>query len=89
MENRAGILNAFPWRPTARSPWPGERQVVRSLRVQQVRSRLVRGEQGASLVEYALLLALIALVCVGAIALLGGDVSTRLSGFGGSLGSGT
>jgi pilus assembly protein Flp/PilA len=30
-----------------------------------------RGDQGASLVEYALLLALIAVVCVGAITLLG------------------
>ena len=62
---------------------------MRSLRVQQVWSKLVRGERGASLVEYALLLALIALVCVGAIALLGNDVSTPLSGMGGSLSTGT
>ncbi len=31
-----------------------------------------RGERGASLVEYALLLALIAVVAIGAIAFLGG-----------------
>ena len=42
-------------------------------------------QHGASLVEDALLLALIALVCVGAMQLLGNDVSTRLSTFGGSL----
>ena len=48
-----------------------------------------RDESGASLVEYALLLALIALVCIGAMQLLGGDVSTRLSGVGGSLGAGS
>jgi len=34
-------------------------------------------EDGASIVEYALLLALVALVCVGAISLLG----TGISGF--------
>ena len=37
------------------------------------------GDRGASLVEYALLLALIALVCVGALQVLGGGVSTGLS----------
>jgi pilus assembly protein Flp/PilA len=46
---------------------------------------LNRNERGASLVEYALLLALIAAVCIGAMQLLGNDVSTRLSTFGGSL----
>jgi pilus assembly protein Flp/PilA len=45
----------------------------------------VDDQDGASLVEYALLLALIALVCVGAMQLLGGDVSTRLSTFSGSI----
>jgi Flp pilus assembly pilin Flp len=36
----------------------------------------VRGaERGASLVEYALLLSLIVLVCVGAVFVLGGNVS--------------
>ena len=52
----------------------------------EVQSRLVLlGEQGASLVEYALLLALIALVCVGALELIGSDVSAPLSGAGGSI----
>ena len=44
-----------------------------------------RGERGASLVEYALLVSLIALVCVAAVAMLGGvtgeKYSSVLSGF--------
>ena len=35
-------------------------------------------EDGASLVEYILLVALIAAVCLGAITLLGSNVSTKL-----------
>jgi pilus assembly protein Flp/PilA len=60
-----------------------------SLLLQRVPSRLVRDERGASLVEYALLLALIALVCIGALQLLGNDVSTPLSSVGVPLGSGS
>ena len=36
-------------------------------------------DQGASLVEYALLLALIAIVCIGAVTLFGGNLSTSFS----------
>jgi Flp pilus assembly pilin Flp len=42
-------------------------------------------ERGASLVEYALLVTLIALVCVAAIQLLGQSSSSKLSQAGGSL----
>ena len=49
--------------------------------------RATRSERGASLVEYALLLALIAMVCFAAVSLLGNSASTRISGFGGSLGA--
>jgi len=66
----------------------GERHVV-ALLFQQLQSRLVSGERGASLVEYALLIALIGLVCVGALQLLGNDVSTPLSGIGSSLSTGS
>jgi pilus assembly protein Flp/PilA len=38
-----------------------------------------RDDRGASLVEYALLLALIALVCVAAVAFVGGSTGTNLS----------
>jgi len=37
--------------------------------------RLVSGEEGQDLLEYALLVALIALVCVGAIGLAGTNVN--------------
>ncbi len=36
-------------------------------------------ERGASLVEYALLVALIAVVCIAAITLLGNNASTKLN----------
>jgi pilus assembly protein Flp/PilA len=38
-----------------------------------------RDEEGASLVEYALLVALIAVVCIAAIALIGNSASSKLS----------
>jgi pilus assembly protein Flp/PilA len=44
-------------------------------------------EKGASLVEYALLLALIAIVCIGAITLIGNNANTKLSEVGNSLGN--
>ncbi|TML88775.1 MAG: Flp family type IVb pilin [Actinobacteria bacterium] len=47
--------------------------------------RATRSERGASLVEYALLLALIAMVCFAAVSLLGNSTSTKLSDLGGSL----
>ena len=39
----------------------------------------IRDQRGASLVEYALLVALIALVCIGAIAFLGGQTGGSLT----------
>ena len=42
-------------------------------------------ERGASLVEYALLIALIALICFASITLLGSSASTGLSGAADSL----
>lgn len=39
----------------------------------------IRDERGASLVEYALLLALIAVICIGAITLIGNNASNKLS----------
>src|SRR3954454_21154252 len=43
-------------------------------------------EKGASLVEYALLVALIAVVCIAAVTLLGKNASTKFSSVGGSIG---
>ena len=45
-----------------------------------LRARFGRSERGASLVEYALLVALIAVVCIVAITVLGKNASTKFSG---------
>ena len=42
-------------------------------------------EQGVSLAEYALLLGLIAAVCVAAVTLLGSSISTSLNNFAGQI----
>ena len=47
-----------------------------------MRARFGQSERGASLVEYALLVALIAVVCLVAIAFLGRSASTRFSNVG-------
>jgi pilus assembly protein Flp/PilA len=47
--------------------------------------KLHRDESGASLVEYALLLALIAVVAIVALHFLGGSVSNTLNTVGGSI----
>jgi pilus assembly protein Flp/PilA len=43
-------------------------------------------ERGASLVEYALLVALIAVVCIIAITFLGGEASSKFSSVGSAVG---
>ena len=50
-----------------------------------VQSRMPRDENGASLVEYALLVALIAVVCIGAVSFLGTNASAKFSTTGSSL----
>ena len=44
-----------------------------------MRGRFARTERGASLVEYALLVALIAVVCIVAISFVGGQASDKFS----------
>ena len=44
-------------------------------------------DKGASLVEYALLLALIAVVCIAAITLIGNNANSKLNSVGSSIGS--
>jgi pilus assembly protein Flp/PilA len=46
---------------------------------------LVRRDEGATLAEYGLLLALIAVVCLAAITALGTQISTMLSAVAGSI----
>jgi pilus assembly protein Flp/PilA len=45
----------------------------------------VKGEEGATMVEYGLMLALIALVCIGSVTLLGGKASTMFASAAASL----
>jgi pilus assembly protein Flp/PilA len=44
-------------------------------------TKFARGEEAASLVEYGLLLSLVAVVCVAAITTLGTGISTMFSSF--------
>ena len=48
-------------------------------------SRIAKDERGASLVEYALLVALIAVVCILAITFLGNSASSKFESVGSSI----
>ena len=50
-----------------------------------VATRIVKSERGASLVEYALLVALIAVVCIVAIGFIGTEANTKFEQVGSSL----
>ena len=52
-----------------------------------LRAKFGRDERGASLVEYALLVALIAVICIVAIAFLGQAASSKFSSVGSAVGS--
>jgi pilus assembly protein Flp/PilA len=51
----------------------------------QYAKSFVRDEEGQDLLEYALLIALIAIVCVGAITLAGTNVAATFSSIAGSI----
>lgn len=46
---------------------------------------LIRDEEGATMVEYGLLVALIALVALGAVQIVGGNLSTLFTNVGSSI----
>jgi pilus assembly protein Flp/PilA len=50
-----------------------------------LRARFGDDERGASLVEYALLVALIAVVCIAAVTLLGNNASSKFNSVGNSI----
>jgi pilus assembly protein Flp/PilA len=50
-----------------------------------LRARFANTERGAALVEYALLLALIAVVCIVALTTLGGEASSKFTDISSSL----
>ena len=52
-----------------------------------LRARFGDTERGASLVEYALLVALIAVVCIAAVTLLGGNAKSKFTTVGNSIGA--
>ena len=52
-----------------------------------LRAKFGNTERGASLVEYALLVALIAVICIVAIAFIGKSASSKFSTVGSSVGS--
>ena len=52
-----------------------------------MRARFANSERGASMVEYALLVALIAVVCIAAISILGGNAKSTFSNVGSKIGA--
>ena len=52
---------------------------------QRARGHFTDPERGASLVEYALLVGLIAVVCIGAVTFLGGNAQSKFSSIGSSI----
>jgi pilus assembly protein Flp/PilA len=55
------------------------------LRMHKLINRFRRDEEGAALVEYGMLVGLIAVICVAAVTLLGQEVSTAFSSIAASL----
>jgi pilus assembly protein Flp/PilA len=53
--------------------------------ITRLHARTDRSQRGAALVEYALLLALIAVVCIVALQFLGGNAATKFSAIGNSI----
>jgi len=49
---------------------------------------IIRNEEGQGLAEYALILALIAIVAIGAVTLLGGNITSILNSIAGGIGTG-
>ena len=60
---------------TRRQTVPGSRCFEISMKKPSKPTRTLQSEDGASIVEYALLLGLIAIVCAAAMALLGNSIS--------------
>jgi pilus assembly protein Flp/PilA len=53
--------------------------LTKDLCMRKLINRFRRDEEGAALVEYGMLVGLIAVICIGAVTLLGQDVSTLLT----------
>ena len=51
-----------------------------------MRARFADSDRGATMVEYALMVALIAVVCIAAVSLIGTNANTKFSAVGNSIG---
>ena len=60
-------------------------EVDRRVRLPSVRHLVPRGQSGQGLAEYALILALIAVLAIAAITFMGGSINTMLSDLGNSM----
>ncbi|GIW15823.1 MAG: Flp family type IVb pilin [Dehalococcoidia bacterium] len=58
---------------------------LRNWAVSKVAAWQARDEEGQGLAEYGLILALIAIVCIGALTLLGGNIANALNNVAGSI----
>lgn len=58
---------------------------LRNWAVSKVVAWQARDEEGQGLAEYGLILALIAIVCIGALTLLGGNIAGALNNVAGSI----
>lgn len=58
---------------------------LRNWAVSKVVAWQARDEEGQGLAEYGLILALIAIVCIGALTLLGGNIADALNNVAGSI----
>jgi len=55
------------------------------MKLSEMRSLSLRGQAGQGLAEYALILALIAVLAIAAITFMGGSINTMLSDLGNSM----
>jgi pilus assembly protein Flp/PilA len=59
----------------------------KTTRLARQMTKRIEGEEGQALVEYALILTMIAVVCVGGLTLLGGNIASFLNLVASALGS--
>jgi len=60
-------------------------EVHLNMKLSELRGKSLRGQAGQGLAEYALILALIAVLAIAAITFMGGSINTMLSDLGNSM----
>ena len=85
VKNSETIPSLDNWITDGLRPLVGQRRgsqwspVSKDLLMRKLINRLRRNDEGAALVEYGMLVGLIAVICVAAVTLLGSEVSTAFS----------